>query len=310
MAINIKKNVPLAPYTTFKIGGPAKFFVEVENEEQVIEALKYAKENNLNFFILAGGSNILVNDKGFNGLVIKLNNTHFEIEDSKIECGAGANLSRAVVKSVESKLTGIEWAAGIPGTVGGAVRGNSGAFGGEMKDVIKEVSVLEIDGLNIKKFTKEECAFSYRSSIFKEKQNIIILSVVLELEEAIDAEKSRKKIKEIIEKRSSKQPQYPSAGSFFKNPVVKDKEVIKAFEEDTGLIMKDDKIPAGWIIEEAGLNIKEIGGAQISEKHSNFIINTGKATAEDIVILAGIVRQKIRSKFGVQLQEEIQYVGF
>lgn len=333
MSINIKKNVLLAPYTTFKIGGPAKFFTEIKSEKEIMEALKYAQKNNLKYFILGGGSNILISDKGFDGLVMKLQITDYDISNgaefgkdghaTKISCGAGTELPRVVMESVKNSLTGLEWAVGIPGTIGGAVRGNTGAFGSCMADITKTVKVLEIPDLKFqnqnqaeihhelqgKTYNNQECDFSYRSSIFKERQNIIILSVVLKLKKG-DIKKSQREIKNIILKRKGKQPQFPSAGSYFKNPIVSDKKIIEKFEDDSGLKIKDDKIPAGWFIEEAGFRGKKIGGAQVSYEHGNFIINTGKAKAEDVIMLASIIKQKIRSVFNVQLMEEVQLVGF
>ena len=314
--INVQKNVLLAPYTTFKIGGPAKFFTEVKNEKELIEALTYAEKNDLEYFVLAGGSNVLISDNGFNGLVIKICDMRYAIRDTRVECGAGILLSKIVSKTAEAGLSGLEWAAGIPGTIGGAVRGNAGAFGGCMADAVKKVRVAvqgkpQVTCLPDRQasYKLQECKFGYRSSIFKEKQNIIILSVVLKLKKG-NAEKIQQRVEDVIIKRKEKQPRFPSAGSFFKNPIVNDEKIIKKFESDTGLKMKDNKIPAGWLIEAAGLKGKKIGGAQVSEEHSNFIINTGGATAEDVIMLASTIKQKIRSVFNIQLMEEAQLVGF
>src|SRR3989344_2804165 len=331
--IKLEKNISLSNYTTFRIGGPAKFFIEVKNEEELLEALDYAKKNNLDFFILGGGSNLLVSDKGFDGLVIKMHNSSFLIHNSSLECGAGVPLAKAVRESVNSGLTGLEWAAGIPGTVGGAIRGNAGAFGGETKDVIESVKVLVIpslsrnlikeeldpsvyspvgefaqDGIHI--FTKDECQFGYRDSIFKQNKNLIILSAVFKLQKG-NKEESRKKIQEIIKKRISVQPQgMPSAGSFFVNPVVNNPKIIEEFEKETGKKSKERKVPAPWLIEQADLKGRQIGGAKVSEKHANYIVNTGNATAEDVIMLASIIKQQVRDKFGVELKEEVQYLGF
>jgi UDP-N-acetylmuramate dehydrogenase len=308
--LEVKKEVSLAKYTTFRIGGPAKFFVEVLNESELIEALKYAKNNSLNFFILGGGSNVLFNDNGFDGIVIKSQNTRCNIKDTKIECDAGLQLSQAVKMSSENGLSGLEWAAGVPGTIGGAVRGNAGAFGGCMADSIEEVKFLDMEGNSESKiFKNSKCAFDYRNSIFKQNSNLIILSCVLRLEEG-RSEEIKNKIRENIEKRAKNQPKEPSSGSFFKNPVAENKNLIEKFERDMGIKCKDNKIPAGWLISETGLQGKKIGGAMVSEKHANFIINTGNATAEDVVILSSFIKQQVRDKFGIELQEEVQLVGF
>lgn len=312
--IEIQQNIPLAPYTTFKIGGPARFFCEVSSEEELVEALEYAKENNLDFFTLGGGSNILVSDDGFGGLVIKLirdsNNLIRLLAPSLIECWAGEGLAGAVGFCAESSLTGMEWAAGIPGTVGGAIRGNAGAFSGCMADNTEGIKAIEVDKkLKIKVFKKTDCGFSYRNSIFKKCPNIIILSCVLKLKKG-DKIRIENRIGEIIKKRAEKQPQgVGSAGSFFQNPAVPQK-IIEEFEKETGVKCKDNKVPVGWLIDQVGLRGKKIGGVQVSPEHANFIVNVGNGKAQDVVILASLIKQKVRKQFVVQLKEEINYVGF
>lgn len=304
--LKIKKNILLSKYSTFRIGGPAKFFTEANNEKELKEALEYAQKNKLKFFILGGGSNILFSDDGFDGLVIKLvsrNSKIKKIKATEIECWGGINLSDAVNFAKNNGLTGMENLAGIPGTIGGAVRGNAGAHGTEIGNLIKEVKTVQ------KKISPKACRFSYRSSIFKEKPEITIISVILKLKKS-DKKEIGEKIREVIKKRMEKQPQgwRGSAGSYFKNPKVENKELLKRFKTETGQKAKNGKLPAGWLIAEAGFLGKKIGGVQVSEKHGNFIINTGKAKAEDVIMLASIIKQKVRNMFGVELQEEIQYV--
>ena len=349
--LNIQQNVILAPFTSFKIGGPAKFFCEVSDEKELEEALEYAQDNNLSIYILGGGCNVLVSDQGFNGLIIRLLDSRFQIHDSSVECGSGVKLSQVVKETSQYNLTGLEWASGIPGTVGGAIRGNAGAYESEMKDSVESVKVFchsrplrqsfseasesgnpvlktqksklpvklrngasdngasKIQSYSLKTFEKKDCQFSYRNSLFKKNKNLIILSCVLKLEKG-DKNEISAKIKEVFEKRFKKLPTEPSAGSFFENPTVENKALIERFEKDAGIRCVDDKIPAGWLIFEAGLSGKKIGGAKVSEKHGNFIINTGNAKAEDVVILASVIKQKIRKEFNIQLKEEVQYVGF
>jgi UDP-N-acetylmuramate dehydrogenase len=316
MKITIQENITLAPLTTFKIGGLARFFVEVSSEEELVEALQYAKDNNLQFFILGGGSNILVSDEGFDGLVISMQDARYKIQDTKIECGAGLTLSEIVRLARENSLTGLEWAAGIPGTIGGAIRGNAGIPSGCMADSIESVRVIEISNYQnealIANYKLQDCKFVYRDSIFKHDKNKIILSCVLKLKEG-DAEEINKKVKEIIEKRSKAvhpNPKEPSSGSFFKNPKVSNLELMASFEKDTGQKVIDGKIPAGWLIDEVGLRGKKMGGVMVSEKHGNFVINLGAGKAQDVVVLASLIKMKVRNQFGVQLKEEIQYVGF
>ncbi len=283
-----KKNISLAPYTTFKIGGMAKYFCEARNSEDVIAAVARAKKENLPFFILGAGSNILVSDKGFEGLIIKIQNTRYKIRDTKIVADAGVLLSELVSKSAEAGLTGTEWAAGIPGTVGGAVRGNAGAFGISMSNIVREVKVLNIGTSQVQIFKNKDCKFGYRDSIFKKNKNLIILSTELELRKG-DREKSEKLIKDYLKQRKEKQPmEHPSAGSIFKNP---------------------EGQSAGYLIEQCGLKGKIVGGAMISEKHANFIVNLGNAKAKDVKKLIDLCKEKVKEKFGIKLEEEIEYLG-
>ncbi len=337
--LEIKKDVLLSSYTTFRIGGPARFFAEIKSEDELSEALKYAKENNLKFFILGGGSNVLVSDQGYDGIVIKnkLSAFSFQLSACTIKVDAGVPLAKVVSESVNNGLTGMEWAAGIPGTAGGAVRGNAGAFGGSMRNVVENVRVLEIsnfpvspagrqfpisnknqnakckmqnDDVKIKNFANKKCKFDYRNSIFKKNKNLIILSITIKLQPG-NKKEIQNEVKKIIIKRTAKQPKgMASAGSFFMNPAIKNGELKKEFEEDKGIKCKNDKIPAGWLIDRAGLKGKKIGGAMVSEKHTNFIVNTGNATAEDVIMLVSYIKQQVRDKFGVELAEEVQYLGF
>ena len=240
------------------------------------------------------------------------------------------SLTKFILKSVKDNLTGSEVMMGIPGTVGGAIVNNAGAFGRCMGDVVKEIEVLEIfpqhlllggklntppdkGGWGVKKLTNKQCQFSYRNSIFKKEKKYIILNAVLKLEKG-DQEKGKKTIAEILRSRREKQPlEHPNAGSVFKNPVVNDQHLDKLKKEfpELNKIVKNNTIPAGWIIEQIeGLKGKKIGGAMVSEKHCNFIVNIDNAKAEDVIILISLIKQKIRSHFGIQLKEEIEYVGF
>lgn len=310
--MKIQENIPLAPMTTFKIGGPAKFFCEAGSEEEILEALKFAKEKNLPVFALGGGSNVLVSDKGFDGIAMKICDLGFKIYDSRIECGAGVMLSKIVNESAKADLTGLEWAAGIPGTIGGAVRGNAGAraLGGEMSDIVESVKILNVEDLRFATYDLGMCKYGYRESVFKHNPKLLIISVILNLKKG-NQEKSEEKIKEILAKRKEKQPfEFPSPGSYFRNPEVKDEKIIKQFETNTSQKTRDNKIPAPWLIEEAGLKRKKVGGAMVAEKHANFIVNTGGATAEDVITLAAVIKTRVRNKFGIQLEEEVQMVGF
>jgi len=258
----LKRNILLKNYTTFRIGGPARYFFVAKNKEDLIEAIKMTKKTKLPFFILGGGSNLLVSNKGFDGLVIKF----------------GQPLSLYVSK-------GLEWAVGIPGTVQGAVCGNAGVFKKSMKDIVKSVEVFDTETEKIKVFKNKECKFGYRNSIFKKKKNLIILSVKIKSKKS-----DTKKIKQYLDYRKKTQPlNLPSAGSVFKNP--------------TGF-------SAARLIEECGLKGKKIGNAKISEKHANFIVNLGNAKAKDVKKLINLIKKSVKNKFGIVLEEEIQFLGF
>lgn len=281
----VQKNVPLASYTTFKIGGKAKYFYEAKSGEDLMKAIKAAK---MPVFILGSGSNVLVSDKGFNGLVIKLQATSCKLQATKMVADAGVLLSKLVDESVKKGLTGLEWAAGIPGTVGGAIRGNAGAFDSSMADIVRSVTVLETPSLKVKTLKNKDCKFGYRESIFKHGKDLLILSVELEFKKG-DKKRSQEIVEEHLARRKEKQPlEYPSAGSIFKNP---------------------EGQSAGHLIEQCGLKGKKVGGAMISKKHSNFIVNLGNAKAEDVKKIIDLCKEKVREKFGIELEEEIECLG-
>lgn len=309
---NVQENVVLANHTTFRIGGPARYFFEAKTREDLQKALKWARENNLPYFILGGGSNLLVNDKGFNGLVIKYQVSSIKYQGNKIRTEAGAPLAKLVMDSVNNNLTGLEWAAGIPGTIAGAVCGNAGAYGHSISENVTGIKAINSKGEDIS-FNKDDCGFYYRGSIFKDNKEIIILEVELALENDKNGE-ARETAKEILADRRSKMPAFPSAGSFFKNYVLRKENpekdpLIERFPELKSQV-RGGKLAAGFLIEQCGLKGKTIGGARISEQHGNFIVNTGKATASDVLALAKICKEKVKEKFGIKLEEETRFLGF
>lgn len=308
--LNIQEKVSLAPMTTFRIGGGAEYFVQVQSLEDLKEAIKWAQEKKLEFVFLGGGSNILFSDNGYRGLVIQLKLSGIEIKGNEIMAEAGVPLIKLINSAAGEGLSGMEGLAGIPGTVGGAVRGNAGAYGSATGNSVKEVQCLDVKTGELKNFSKQDCGFDYRSSVFKNEKNLVVVSAVFEFEKK-DKESVTGKTKETIMSRISKELQgEKSAGSFFMNPVVEDENLRKEFEKDRGVAPKDDKLPAGWLIDQVNLRGKKMGGAMISEKHSNYLINTGDATAEDVIMLSSFVKQQVRDKTGVQLQEEVSYLGF
>lgn len=314
MSFTFLKNIPLFSYTTFKIGGPAKFFVVTKSVADVKRAIGWAKKHKVKYFILGGGSNVLFPDKGFNGLVIKIGANKCAIKDTVMTVEAGMPLAQLVAISIQNNLTGLEWAAGIPGTMGGAVRGNAGSFGGEMGRVVKHVTVF--DGHKMLKMRNQEIQFGYRDSIFKHPRayrgkikEYVILSATIELTQG-DRKKSLKLVKQYSSTKSNTQAmEYPSAGCVFKNYQLKkkDKTLLEKHPE-LNTIAKNHIIPTGWLIEQCGLKGKKIGGALVSNTHANFIVNVSKASTKDVLALMKIMKTEVKKKFGIRLEEEILVV--
>jgi len=305
----LQRNVPLAPLTTFRIGGNADYFTKVTGTLELASAIEYAEKNNLPVFIFSGGSNILFGDKGFSGLVIQIKDGGIKIVGENIFCGAGVNLLDVVNTACHAGLAGIENLSGIPGSLGGAIRGNAGAFGREIGSVVSSVKAYVTSSGMLKEYTEEMCEFGYRTSIFKKNPDLIVISAVIRLSTG-NVDRLKKIASETIALRESKHSQKAMcAGSFFMNPLVKDEKLLAEFAKDTGNISKDGKLPAGWLIDHVGLRGKQIGGAMVSKQHPNYLVNVGNATAEDVLMLASLVKTRVRDEVGVRLREEVQYVG-
>ncbi len=315
----IKQNIPLKLYSNFKIGGKAKYFAQASNLQEL--ELIFAKwkeissglpEEDKNIFIFGDGTNVLFSDSGFNGLVVNVKIVGIEKEGSSIRVGAGEDLSSVLNYCIDHSLSGLEWAGGLPGTVGGAVRGNAGAYTGETKDNILSVETFDVNTLEYKKRNRQECKFEYRNSIFKsELEGIeIITYVTFEMQEG-----DRSNIKELVEdkinKRKLRHPlDFPNLGSIFKNiPTEKfSKEKLKELEQ----YIKNDPfpvIPTAKINYLAGLSGVKVGDAQLSTKHTNFIINLGNANAKDVKDLIAIIKKTVFDKYQVELEEEISYLN-
>ena len=279
----------MSSHTTFRIGGPADYFLLPACSREVQGILSICREEGLPYFILGNGSNLLVNDAGYRGVIIQLyrNFNEIKVEGTEIRASAGALLSGIAAAAKNASLTGFEFAGGIPGTIGGAVMMNAGAYGGEMKHVIKEVTVLTKEG-EILVLPVEERAFGSRTSVVKT-AGYVVLEAVIHLEKG-DMQAIAERMKELTEQRTSKQPlEYPSAGSTFKRP---------------------EGYFAGKLIMDTGLRGYRVGGAQVSEKHCGFVINAGGATAADVVQLMSDVNEKVKAKFGVSLEPEVRFLGF
>lgn len=281
-------NESMASHTTFRIGGPADYFVKPETVEELAAVLKLCKEEEIPYFILGNGSNLLVGDKGFRGVVIQLykNFDGIKIEGTKVTAKAGAMLVRVAKEAGRAGLSGLEFASGIPGTIGGAMVMNAGAYGGEMKDVVTAVTVLTKEG-EVKILTGDEMNFRYRGSVVED-EGLIVLEAVMELKEG-NVEEIQARMDELTVQRKTKQPiEFPSAGSTFKRP---------------------EGYFAGKLVQDAGLRGFQVGGAQVSEKHCGFVINAGGATAADVMSLMQQVSDKVNEEFGVTLEPEVKRIG-
>jgi len=285
---DIKINEPMSKHTSFRVGGPAKIFLTVHSEEVLSRILREVKERNLPYFVLGNGSNLLVSDLGYDGVMIYLGEEFagVEVDKFRIRAGAAAFLGKVARKALEEELTGLEFAAGIPGSLGGGVVMNAGAYGGELSQVVTKVRAMNADGETVT-LEKEDLLLGYRTSVFK-KEPYVILEVFMELRKG-EKQEILGKMDEYTKARIEKQPlEYPSAGSTFKRP---------------------EGYFAGKLIMDAGLRGYQVGGAQVSEKHCGFVINKGNATATDIRILMKDVAKKVKEQFGVDLEAEVILLG-
>lgn len=284
----IRREEPMSIHTTFRVGGPAEVFVTPGTFDEVKETVGVCRTHNIPYYIVGNGSNLLVSDKGYQGVIIRVGKElgEIRIEGDTVTAQAGALLSVVANRAMEAGLTGFEFASGIPGTLGGACVMNAGAYGGEMRDVLTEITALTPEG-DIIRIPKEQMELGYRTSIVARK-GYIVLEACMQLKKG-DRQEIRAKMEELKEKRVSKQPlEYPSAGSTFKRP---------------------EGYFAGKLIQDAGLRGFAIGGAQVSEKHCGFVINRGEATAKDVSDLMIRVSEIVEDKFGVRLEPEVKRLG-
>jgi UDP-N-acetylmuramate dehydrogenase len=306
----LKENEPMSKHTNFRIGGPAKWFAEVKSIEELTRAIAVVRETPVSFYVLGGGSNTLVSDEGIDGLVLQMAMRDVKIDGTTVTVGAGAISAGLARQSAEAGLAGFEWAISLPGTIGGATRGNAGCFGGEMKDSVRSVRVWR-DGALVE-LSPQELNFAYRDSAIKH-SNDIIVEVTLELRPG-DREALKAKLAETLGKRKMSQPLYAgSAGCMFKNYEIKNDEELDRLKDELMLppeMAKKMQVSCGWLIDRMDLKGKQIGGAQISPEHGNFIINSGAATASDVLQLISVVKTAARERYGIQLHEEVQLIGF
>ncbi len=292
--IGIAERVLLSAHTTFRVGGPAKFFVRAASIPEIVGALAWARERGVPYFILGGGTNVIVPDEGFPGLVVKIESGSLDVsDDGLITVDAGVPMGRVVQEAARRGCSGFEWAAGLPGTVGGAVFGNAGAFGHETGERIREVTAIgsagTIGGSDPTILAPPEIQFRYRWSSFQEWPGTVILRVVFQLQAGNDPTVIAAEMQRVMAARRAHQPLGDrSEGCIFKNPA-------------------PDR-SAGKLIDECGLKGMRIGGAEVSDKHANFIVNRGTASARDIKMLIELVKTRVREKTGIMLEEEIRYV--
>ncbi len=284
--ISYKENELMSGHTTFRIGGPAKYFFAPKTDEEIVKIINICRANNIRYMIMGNGSNMLFGDQGFDGAIIQIYNNYniIDVREDGIYANAGALLSRLAAIARDNSMTGMEFAAGIPGTLGGAVVMNAGAYGGEMKDIIEYVDILEQDG-TVKRYTCENMEFGYRKSIITGDR--IVLGAMLKLSKG-DKALIQVKMDELKMARSSKQPlELPSAGSTFKRP---------------------EGYFAAKLIDDAGLRGYSCGGAMVSDKHCGFVVNYDNATCQDVLKLIEYVQDTVEKKFGVRLEPEVKII--
>ena len=306
---DIQQNVPLSSFATFRIGGAAKYFLVVKTREELIKAVKWARENDLSYFVLGGGSNILISEKGFSGLVIKNESNGLkigEMEDGKlkVKCDSGVMTAKIVFETTKLGYSGAEWGFGIPGTIGGAICGNAGRLGRETSQSVESVTMLGGD-LSEKEIAKSECGFEYRSSRFKKNQEIVLgaeLEFVKKSKEEINSVLNE--AKEIVRQGAP----FPSAGCAFKNYVVRQNDPLLLNHPDLNEKVRGGKIGVGFLIDQSGLKGRKIGGARIWEGHANYIVNAGGAKSGDVLELIKLAKEKVKEKFGIELEEEIRVI--
>jgi UDP-N-acetylmuramate dehydrogenase len=344
-SLKIEENVPLAPLTTFKIGGAARFFVRAEIERQVVDAFNFAEEHGFELFVLGGGSNVLIADEGFDGLVLQVALKGFEVADTVVTARAGEDWDDFVAFCVARNLAGVECLSGIPGCVGGTPVQNVGAYGQEVSETIRAVRVFDRKSKEILELSKLDCKFEYRTSIFNstDKNRFIVLAVTFELErdgapkiaykdlreyfdgrnpglrETRDAVREIRAAKAMLVRQGGADAD--SAGSFFKNPIVSNVkyweiadiagragvEAVPNFKVDEARV----KVPAAWLIEQSGFHKGYTkGNAGLSQKHTLALTNRGGATAKEILALKNEIQTKVKEKFGVELTPEPVFVGF
>jgi UDP-N-acetylmuramate dehydrogenase len=312
---NLFRNVPLAEHNTYGIGGKADILVEVSTKDELKDAIYLANYNHIPYYILGGGTNVLISDNGFLGIVIKnkILEMIFDKEKNQVFAGSGVPMGALINRAKKEGLSGLEWAAGLPGTLGGAIFGNAGSCGSSISESIDFVEVLDVVDLSFKIILKDQCGFMYRESTFKN-SGYIIVGAMLKLKKDDPVSIMNKMAENFLFRKKYQPLSSKSEGCVFKNIELSQKEnlPIKIWKEipEFSVFVKKGMIPAGFLIDRAGLKGFRIGNAMVSERHANFIVNLGNASAKDIHKLINEIKNKVFKKFGVELEEEVRFVGF
>ena len=290
---NLEFSRDLSSLTSYRTGGKARLFISATNADEIARGTVAARRMDIPFYIIGGGSNLLISDSGYDGLIIKVDVTGIRLpEPTVIECGAGEDLMSLVNFATDNGLSGLEFAAGIWGSVGGAIYGNAGAYGGEVGTLLQSAVIVSTDGV-VKNVGPDYCRFAYRDSYLKVTHEVVVTARFALAQGEKAAVEAR--VREILGSREQKHPSELTAGCFFKN--------IPDPKEPYG------KLPAGRLLEQVGAKGLSVGGAKVYDKHANIIVNTGNATSQDIRKLADIMKQRVKDRFGIELQEEVQQLG-
>ena len=305
---------PMSRHTTFHIGGDARIYVVVTSADACVEAVRAAQELAVPFYIYGGGTNVLVADTGYEGVIIQMANREMTVLSDGIRVDAGVVTALAARKSVELGWAGFEWAVTIPGTIGGAVFGNAGCFGGEMKDVVRTVDAYDLIKRERMMLSNAACQFVYRGSGFKQAPHLI-LSVELVFPSRQSVEEGKATIDKMMQRRKDSQPMGASTcGCVFRNYEYTSDQELEILRREVDEIPEHmaslHRLGAGWLVEQAGAMGQRVGDMEVSTKHGNFFLNHGRARAEDVLALISLVKMNVRDKLGIQLHEEVQYIGF
>jgi UDP-N-acetylmuramate dehydrogenase len=305
--LRVERDAPLSAYTRFGLGGPAAVLADAETEQAFICALRIAARESVRVEVIGGGSNLVVSDSGFDGLLLRFTGSEIRAEDHRVTAAAGAELQSLVDFSIDNGLAGIHTMTGIPGWVGGAVYGNAGAYGRSMHESVSRVRFF--DGERIREFSNAECGFHYRHSTFKDHKQWIVFSTELELSPG-DVAELRKQADEILAVRNAKYPPtMRCAGSIFKNLLFAELPEDVQRQVD-GKCVREGKVPSAWFLEQVGAKGMKNGGIEVADYHANLIYNAGGGTAAQVREVVTDLKQRVRARFGFDIEEEVQYVGF